>query len=106
MKKTDFPELEGKKVKFIHVDGTKYDCIVAGCCLDVGVTLVKSGEIDKNILCFSTKQNDVVSGSLGFDTAFYLTVYGIMAGTVDFKAINMLSGDTCGWGIQVQCNFR
>ena len=48
--KSDYPELEGKVIDVIS-DGVLYKGLVAGCCLDVGVTVVNTQDNDEYLFC-------------------------------------------------------
>jgi len=55
--KTDYPELEGKECTIYYGENdTEKGLIVAGCCYDVGITLVSATKADDIWICINRKE--------------------------------------------------
>lgn len=82
--KDDFPELEGKVVDVITLNGNKKG-IVVGCNLSIGITIVDVDNKDAYLLCYTGPSLPGVRGHTPKELkAAELTVQMIEQGKVDF----------------------
>jgi len=97
LRKNDFPELEGKEVRYILGKNSnnlvEYDCkaIVAGCCRVVGITIVNQEDKDRRLYCLNFKEHGEYPG---YNQAFDEAVRSIRRGKVDgLKLMRIRIGD-------------
>lgn len=107
-KQRDFPELENNQVLLRTIDDEIVICLVIGCCLDVGITIV--GLKDKEEwLCLNASNANAKLPShtlKSYEEQFYETVAGIRAGLVDrFKYAKVYEDNPYSTG-RLSCAFR
>lgn len=84
----DYPELEGLEVEVI-IHGVVKKCVVAGCCHDVGITLVLSNDRRQKRVCLNGRERgDIYTKKIGYDQVFRYLVLGIVLGTIDFSSFD------------------
>lgn len=76
--KTDYPELEGKKIRWISVDGHVYAAVVVGVCYSVGITIVDAYDFERKLTCLNYKGRDRYP--FRYRDAFHLIVKQIRTG--------------------------
>jgi hypothetical protein len=102
----DYPELEGLH---LTVDGgdKEWDVRVAGCCYDVGITMVDvdNNKIERVCLNGRTK-GDLITKELGYDFVFRHIVNGIVDKCWDALQLYRLIGKSDTRGVASACAFR
>lgn len=97
--KTDYKELEGKKVTLILGPNQEVPCTVAGCHYSIGITLVNSK--DKTVECCLDSRN--YPNRSKYKKHFFEDIKSIRNGIMVLTAQNSEKG---GLNIDNQCPFN
>lgn len=98
---TDFPELEGQEVRLHMTEGRVINhCIVAGCCLDIGVSVVLKDPEEGVIEMVCVNRADMANSAsildyttepiMLYEELFYLAVAMIQSGCIEGEALNRM----------------
>lgn len=110
--KTDYPELEGKIIRYDRgmPDPDIVTVLVVGCNTNVGITLVEAADKDHYLACFTGPSAPGGSNCTDFDQGIWeYLIKGIQRGLVEAREIHNFDNSCLGGGSGPdgsQCAYR